>query len=265
MEETLGKRIVSHRKRLGLTQDKLAEALGVTAQAVSKWENDQSCPDITTLPKLAQLFGITTDELLGLETKKVLEAEVVAGPEQEGLHVQDGKWEFQWDGGRRSSLGLALWILTSGGLLFASNYFHWGISFFPILWISGLTLYGLFGLYPRFSFGRLCCALLGGYCFINEIYPLGFARDYLLPLFLIAFGLSLLFKALERPRHGRFHLIRNGKSISGTTSNHCECSDTDFTCEASFGSCTYPIQLSRLEEGEADVSFGELTVDLRDC
>lgn len=53
MEETLGKRIVFHRKRLGLTQDALAERMGVTAQAVSKWENDQSCPDIGALPKLA--------------------------------------------------------------------------------------------------------------------------------------------------------------------------------------------------------------------
>ena len=51
MEETLGKRIVFHRKRLGLTQDALAELMGVTAQAVSKWENDQSCPDIAALPR----------------------------------------------------------------------------------------------------------------------------------------------------------------------------------------------------------------------
>ncbi len=42
MEETLGKRIAAHRKRLGLTQDRLAELLGVTAQAVSKWENEVS-------------------------------------------------------------------------------------------------------------------------------------------------------------------------------------------------------------------------------
>ena len=42
MEETLGKRIAFHRKRLGLTQDALAEQLGVTAQAVSKWENEVS-------------------------------------------------------------------------------------------------------------------------------------------------------------------------------------------------------------------------------
>ena len=55
MEQTLGKRIIEHRKALGLTQDQLAEKLGVTAQAVSKWENDQSCPDITMLPKLRNL------------------------------------------------------------------------------------------------------------------------------------------------------------------------------------------------------------------
>ena len=42
MEQTLGKRIIEHRKRLGLTQDRLAEQLGVTAQAVSKWENEFS-------------------------------------------------------------------------------------------------------------------------------------------------------------------------------------------------------------------------------
>ena len=47
MEDTLGKRIAAHRRRLGLTQDRLAELLGVTAQAVSKWENDQSCPSST--------------------------------------------------------------------------------------------------------------------------------------------------------------------------------------------------------------------------
>ena len=74
---TFGKRIVAQRKRLGLTQDRLAELLGITAQAVSKWENDQSCPDITMLPKLAEVFGISTDDLLGLEKKQILLAEVV--------------------------------------------------------------------------------------------------------------------------------------------------------------------------------------------
>jgi len=64
MENTLGKRIAEYRKEKGLTQEELAEKLGVSAQAVSKWENDNSCPDIMMLPKLAEIFGITTDELL---------------------------------------------------------------------------------------------------------------------------------------------------------------------------------------------------------
>ena len=77
MEQTLGKRIVHHRKKLGLTQDQLAEQLGVTAQAVSKWENDQSCPDITMLPKLASIFGITTDMLLGSAPEETVTASQV--------------------------------------------------------------------------------------------------------------------------------------------------------------------------------------------
>ena len=46
---TLGKRIAYHRKRLGMTQEQLAQRVGVSAQAVSKWENNLSCPDITIL------------------------------------------------------------------------------------------------------------------------------------------------------------------------------------------------------------------------
>jgi transcriptional regulator with XRE-family HTH domain len=73
MNITLGKKISDYRKALGLTQDQLAEKMNVSPQAVSKWENDISCPDISLLPKLAALFGITVDELLSVETKKEIE------------------------------------------------------------------------------------------------------------------------------------------------------------------------------------------------
>jgi len=46
MSQSLGSKIAEYRKNLGMTQDELAEKLGVTPQAVSKWENDISCPDI---------------------------------------------------------------------------------------------------------------------------------------------------------------------------------------------------------------------------
>lgn len=61
--------ISAHRKKLGLTQEGLAQKLGVTNQAVSKWESGQSCPDIALLPAIADLFGITIDELFGREPK----------------------------------------------------------------------------------------------------------------------------------------------------------------------------------------------------
>lgn len=64
MDMTIGKRIALLRRQKGLTQEDLATALGVSPQAVSKWENDQTCPDISLLPKLAKLLGVTTDELL---------------------------------------------------------------------------------------------------------------------------------------------------------------------------------------------------------
>ena len=54
---TLGKRIMALRKAKGWTQEQLAAQLGISAQAVSKWENDVSCPDISTLPALAALLG----------------------------------------------------------------------------------------------------------------------------------------------------------------------------------------------------------------
>ena len=64
---TLGNTILKYRKELGITQDALAQKLEVTNQAVSKWESDQCCPDINLLPRLADIFDITIDELFGRE------------------------------------------------------------------------------------------------------------------------------------------------------------------------------------------------------
>ena len=69
--DTIGTRIASRRKELKMTQEDLAVKLGVSAQAVSKWENDASCPDISLLPNLVNTLNITTDELLTGKTSKV--------------------------------------------------------------------------------------------------------------------------------------------------------------------------------------------------
>ena len=58
------------RREKGITQEEMSERLGVTPQAVSKWENDISYPDILQLPKIAEMLGVTVDELLSGATKK---------------------------------------------------------------------------------------------------------------------------------------------------------------------------------------------------
>ena len=84
-EKTLGARIAQKRKENKLTQEELAEQLNLSPQAISKWENDQSCPDILLLPKLTALLGITVDELLGNEKKP----EVTFVPEQNRKKLED--------------------------------------------------------------------------------------------------------------------------------------------------------------------------------
>ena len=64
---TLGQRIAALRRQKDMTQETLAEALGISPQAVSKWENDVSCPDIMLLPQLATMLGVTVDALLSGE------------------------------------------------------------------------------------------------------------------------------------------------------------------------------------------------------
>ncbi len=67
MKKTLGMMIAELRKEKGMTQLELAEKMGVTDKAVSKWERDLSCPDINSLPNLAEILGVTVDELMQIK------------------------------------------------------------------------------------------------------------------------------------------------------------------------------------------------------
>ena len=82
--DTIGTRIGRWRRKAGLTQEDLAVKLGVTPQAVSKWENDISCPDISLLPELVKILGVTFDELL---TGK--KEDVIMVPESQRKNLDD--------------------------------------------------------------------------------------------------------------------------------------------------------------------------------
>lgn len=271
MEQTLGKRIVAGRKRIGLTQEQLAEQLGVTAQAVSKWENDQSCPDISMLPKLAEIFGISTDELLGREYQPVHEAEVIEGEENEnnGVHLQKGNWEFKWDAGKKESLTFAILVLLVGVLTLLSKILAWDVSFWSILWPSALLVYGLRGIFPKFSFFSLGCALFGGYFLISNlnIWEISLSSDLVFPIIIVIVGLSLLIDALRRPRKPKFTISRNGVKLNGTekTKSYFTTGVDSFECSLSFGNNVQKVELPVLKSGEIECSFGNLTVDLCSC
>ncbi len=68
-KKSLGMMISSLRKENGMTQLELAEKMGVTDKAVSKWERDLSYPDVNSIPKLAEIFGVSVDELMQIKTE----------------------------------------------------------------------------------------------------------------------------------------------------------------------------------------------------
>ena len=67
----IGNKIKELRKQRGITQEQLASSIGVSFQAVSKWENNITLPDITLAPALAAYFGVSMDELFGFDLKEI--------------------------------------------------------------------------------------------------------------------------------------------------------------------------------------------------
>ena len=67
-DHMIGQTIAQLRKERGMTQEGMAEAIGVSPQTISKWENHTTCPDVMLLPVLADFFGVTVDALYGRQT-----------------------------------------------------------------------------------------------------------------------------------------------------------------------------------------------------
>lgn len=227
------------------------------------------------LPKLAEIFGTTTDALLGMEPETVLKTQAGTGGHgdgEEGFHYRDDHVEIHVDSGRRGTLAVALWVLLTGALLLAniilpqvvpSGRVFWPeqMSLWEIAWPSGLLAFGLVGLYPKFSFFRLGCALLGGYTLMGYFVGRFFNEGVLVPIVMVVFGLGLLVDTLRKPEKSRFSVLGGGKIHQSDFSAEGE----GFLCTTSFGEDKRAVELPRLVSGEATVSFGDLTVDITGC
>lgn len=91
MAYNLGEKLKSLRKEHNLTQEQLAERLGVSFQAISKWETNAAVPDISMFPVLANFYRVTADELLGIDI--TLASEKIEQYEREVYHLL-GEWKL---------------------------------------------------------------------------------------------------------------------------------------------------------------------------
>ena len=103
--DTLGGRIARLRKEKGMTQLELADRMGVTDKAVSKWERDVSCPDIASMPRLAEVLGATVDELMQARPG-------VAVPRPKPAGKQAGRLVELAFKGVAAAMGIAVAVLT---------------------------------------------------------------------------------------------------------------------------------------------------------
>ena len=86
----LGERIKELRRRDGRTQETLASALGVTAQAVSRWEKGICYPDMTMIPSIANYFGVSIDELFGYDNERSRKVDALYGRIREMIRENNG-------------------------------------------------------------------------------------------------------------------------------------------------------------------------------
>ena len=81
-KNTIGQFIAALRKANGMTQQEVADRLSVSNKAVSRWERDECAPDLSVLPALAEMFGVTCDELLRGERNNFAREESVSANKQ---------------------------------------------------------------------------------------------------------------------------------------------------------------------------------------
>lgn len=205
MEQTIGNRIASLRKHKHMTQDQLAEQVGVSAQAVSKWENDLSCPDISLLPKLAEIFGVTTDHLLGVPEPPS------PAPDPSGFSIHLGDNEDEEGDNNPNGLSFHLDLNPEEFPWFAVAVLVFALSLllnrtmlavlgtagiWDLMWPSVLLAWGIGGLWKKIDLLSVAMSGCGGFFLLTNLHILpGFSLlnwQITLPVLLILWAIQTL-------------------------------------------------------------------------
>lgn len=269
-ENTIGKRIQALRKERGMTQKQLADAVGVTPQAVSKWETDESCPDITALPLLAGTLGVSVDALLGADTAKgpVLEG-VVKDANADASAKNEKPWKWTWNAGKTAGIIFGVFIMLAGVLLILMKTkpeWFGEIGFWDMIWPSAIIFVGLSGCCSHDISGFSLGITAVGVLFLlknlgvieGSVWPIAIA------IVLILIGLTtilrLIFKKKKKIVCGDGTLYVNGKD--GRFKSDYNDDGGYIKYNASFGDDNVRFSSGKLNGGEINVSFGDFDVDL---
>lgn len=202
MTVSMGRRIAQCRKAKGMTQDQLAERLGVTKQAVSKWENEQCYPDITIIPELAEIFSCSIDSLFGHSAQT---EQMTASGGQDRV-----TWSFSVQTPDKSDPGgaektppadiripFAVWVLLLGlGAFFGAVAQNRGLGtscgYWDYGWTAALLTFGLAGIRKKNLF-RILCTLCGAFLLLQSIVrlPISLNGQMVFPVVLILFAVGL--------------------------------------------------------------------------
>ena len=255
---TLGKRIMALRKTAGMTQEQVAERLGVSPQAVSKWENDISCPDVTMIPRIAQLFNISTDELLGLKASAVRPADASSGSHKNG-------------GGSRSSsathgIGFGLLLIVLGRAYLVSRKMNTTFNIWGILWPTVLFGLGIASALEHRSAFFLGVAGIGFYYLLFNLgqkMPFEMSWGVAIPFALILFGIDMVLKK----RFSSFFDRNDSQHWDGGKR-----AVRSFSCENGFVSCSsvfceniLSAEAGHITGGRIKTAFGHCVLDLSAC
>jgi transcriptional regulator with XRE-family HTH domain/predicted membrane protein len=269
--QTLGKRIAALRKEKGMTQEQLAEKVGVSAQAVSKWENDASCPDITLLPLLGDILGVSVDELRGV---KPIEPHVIIIDKDESAPARSSgskKFHWEWDAGKWPTIAVCIGLilvclvfLLRGFTPLFPDYESKEITLgaWSYIWPLLVFTFGLISVRSGVLFGSALMAV-GGYEFVRRML---IPRGTSLPgvpwyVIVLVIAIALLVRTIVReirPHGGRNATVRFDRS---PVMNVLQ--ENDFLeAELGFGSGTIVYDSERFTGGTVEMNFGEYVIDL---
>lgn len=260
-QQSMGKRIMQLRKEKGYTQEQLAEMMGVSAQAVSKWENDVSCPDISILPQLAEKLGVTTDELLGV---KPIEPKVVIVDAQKANKDGDGSFSVSWDGSnnaKKDGIWFAILIIALGAAFLIQRLGLVSFGIWGIVWPAVIIGLGVSWMVKRFSFFALAVAGLGLYflLFNLEVISLVLTWGIIWPSLLVLLGLTILYEALIPHKHKWC-----GVHIAGDKDKRSQYREENgfVNYECSFSEENRKVAVEDFLGGDIEISFGKSELDL---